>query len=46
MVEPLGWKDSTFRHAKVLGNVCVSGFKDNVWVSDWVIFVFVDLRIK
>ena len=46
MVEIVGQEAGTFCDSKVLGNVLVAHFKDNVCMTDRVIFVFVNKRIQ
>ena len=45
MIELIGWEDGTFRDAKVLENVTFQ-FKDDLWMSDWIKFVFIDVGIQ
>ena len=46
MIELVGWEDGAFRDTEVLGNVCVSWFKDDFWVSDRLISVFVHVGVQ
>ena len=45
MIELVGWEDGAFSDTKVPGNVSF-WYKDNFWVPDRVISVFVHIGVQ
>ena len=46
MIELIGREDGAFRDIKVLENVGVFGFKEDLWVAEWEFFVSVDIGVQ